>query len=154
MTNKTSGQLAFLYFDFLPAEGVRAGLLILNRYGYPEDFSYSTAINPTPLQKALYGDLLESYLLQKLALELYSELPENTIAVFTNHPFVLTDTGSIKKPLYHIKTHEEEAPEFIPIYQFKADTEPAILLAEYPFEISEPFSRIEKALKLLKNEHN
>jgi hypothetical protein len=154
MTNKTSGQLAFLYFDFLPAEGVRAGLLILNRYGYPEDFSYSTSINPTPLQKALYGDLLESYLLQKLAIELYAELPENIIAVFTNHPFTLSDTGNIKKPLYHIKINEEENPEFVPLYQFKADIEPSALLAEYPFELTEPFSRIEKALKLLKNEHN
>lgn len=153
MSNKT-GLLAFLYFDFLPSEGVRAGLLTINRYGYPADFCYSSPIIPSALQKALYGELLESYLLQALYLELSTELSEQVSCIFTNHYFPLTETNTLKKPLYHVAVKDNQETEFKPLYQFNTGQSPDMLIKEYPFEVQEPFYRIERALMLLKDEKN
>lgn len=48
------------------ADGLIGAAMVTNERGYPREFRVTTAVRPTGIQKALYGDSLERYLVVEL----------------------------------------------------------------------------------------
>ena len=60
----------YLQFLFLARETLIAGLLVVDENGFPLDFRFCKAVKPNPLQRTLYGDSLEPYLIESVTKEL------------------------------------------------------------------------------------
>ena len=64
----TDRRLGFLGFFGEPADGepLRGALMITDGGGYPLEFHAATPVRPTRIQRALYGDSLERFVLSEL----------------------------------------------------------------------------------------
>ncbi|PCJ20374.1 MAG: hypothetical protein COB02_04900 [Candidatus Cloacimonadota bacterium] len=142
MDNKFN--IAYLYFRFLPNDKLIAGFLILDNKNYPKDFRYCISDDINPIQRALYGNKLSSFLIQSTCKSLLENLEFEPSYIITNHtlegdilessyPFVQAIFNEGECKLSPLTPNKEQIPDLI--------TDTSI--------ISESFKRVENALKLL-----
>ncbi|MCJ8346336.1 hypothetical protein MJH12_12405 [bacterium] len=136
--------IAYLYFRFLPNDRIISGLLVLNDQNYPKDFRYSTSDDINPVQRALYGDKLSSYLIQSSCDSLLDKLEFEPSYIVTNnildneilnsvYPFFQAVFNQGETKLRALNSEAQQIPPSI----------------DDALVINESFKRIENALKLL-----
>lgn len=60
------------------------GILVIDEFGMPIDFKYTEPVSPTPLQTAIYGSSIESYLKDKIITKsLFKEINEPVSICFS-----------------------------------------------------------------------
>lgn len=141
---KTDIYTAYLYFRFLPNDRVIGGLLLLNEQNYPKDFRYCTSDDINPVQKALYGDKLSSYLIQSSCNSLLDKLDCEPSYVITNN-FLSNEVLDASYPFFHANFSSGEC-KLRPLNSEENEIPPSINESSI---ITESFQRIENALKIL-----
>ncbi|MCO4783538.1 MAG: hypothetical protein KC646_14520 [Candidatus Cloacimonetes bacterium] len=141
---KTDNYTAYLYFRFLPNDRVIGGLLLLNEQNYPKDFRYCTSDDINPVQKALYGDKLSSYLIQSSCNSLLDKLEFEPNYVITNN-FLSNEVLDATYPFFHASFSNGES-QLRALNTDEKEIPPSINDSSI---ITESFKRIENALKIL-----
>ena len=140
---------AYLYFMFLAKETLMAGLLVLDKQGFPKDFRFSTATKPNPLQKILYGECLEPYLIESVTQELCKDLSVTPSHVLTNFRYQFSET-SLPYPVYLVIKGEGATPKIDRLNSIDPQRPIEEACQEASFSMVEPFQRLEDALNLVK----
>jgi hypothetical protein len=136
---------SFLFFQFLPAGRINAGLLTLNSQGFPEDFRYTLCPDINTMQEILFGDNLENWLILSSTKQLFNDFSLSPGILFSNYSGELELPDSIKCPTVFIP--KEEPSKGI---QSQVNNEEAYRAFELTGIIpDEIFTRIEHALKAL-----
>lgn len=134
--------VSYLAFHFPSPERFIVGLLTLDKAGFPLDFRFSSPVQPTPMQKALYGASLEPWLMQSIVTELFKELPNDPEFVITNHREIKPEWITVPMVLLE----HNQPPKLM-------SAEPSLdiqaLVSAFAMEVHEPFRRIEQALSLI-----
>ncbi|ABR31276.1 hypothetical protein SU69_07240 [Thermosipho melanesiensis] len=128
------------------------GILIIDERGIPIEFKYTEPITPTGLQKIIYGSSLEEYLsveiIGKTLIEKIENKPE---IIFVNDPSLTFKENIVL--IIEINTSSSETIEinnrFFKITPFNDTIKGKILEISEKIEITEPFSRLEKALSYI-----
>ncbi len=134
------------------------GLIIVDDRGIPVEFKYTEPVQPTQLQKIIYGKSLEEYLhVEIIAKSLLSKV-ENKPAVFLTDDMKLIEAG--EEVFYITRTIDDstaEEGEYVisaPGMKYRLIGKGALSeetlkeienFAEH-FDILEPFQRLHKAL--------
>lgn len=151
------------------------GMMIVDERGIPLEFKYTDIINPSKLQKVLYGDVLEKYLKEEVIMGNLVEKIENKPDIYfvdklenqVLEKFV--DVGVVV-----IRDSQNQALENIGEFQFIKENEAIIQIDERQSPIKailednrgdelvnkiislnlegniiEPFERVEEALRLI-----
>lgn len=143
--------IAYLYFLFLARESLIAGCLVLDYHGFPKDFRFSRAKQPNALQKSLYGTSLESYLIESVTKELVNELTTEPSFCLTNYRFPYSEE-CLEYPIYYM-AKTEESKIIDPLNSVEGVYTPTSLQeSQIEFELFEPFTRIEQALEIIRQE--
>ena len=139
--------IAYLAFQFPSADRFTVGLLCLDRQGFPVDFRFSSPVQPTAMQKALYGATLESWLIQSIAKDLFKDMAQKPQLVITNYkemsgewlglPLYLLERGSSLENLVLIDAMGKKEEELL------------LVVSQFTIDLQEPFKRIEQALALI-----
>lgn len=169
--------LAFIVLSELDKGVFRGGVLVTDAHGKPLEFRCTSAIQPTAVQKTLYGGTLRAHMCVELtARPLLSALKEKPNAVLVTQEDFIEVRALIQTPLLVVskqgssiagqvdsdkptKTELLDSPsgKFEPItvtchWQHKDDihtTLPDLSSLFSRFDLIEPFTRINNALKLL-----
>lgn len=169
--------LAFVSLVELEKDVFRGGVLVTDAQGKPLEFRCTSAIQPTAVQKTLYGGTLKAHMAVELtARPLLSAVKEEYDAVFVTQDDFIELRKAIKKPLLVVAKQgatlatqgDAEAPaksdllaspsgKFEPIvltchWQHADDldqTLPNLGVLFSRFDLIEPFDRIGSALRLL-----
>ncbi len=134
----------YLAFVFSGADHFTVGLLVLDRDGFPLDFRFSSPVQPSAMQKALYGQSLEPWLLQSVCRELFRGLQEKPRILLTNYKEL--DPDWLEVPLYLMERGEKPVPMDENAENQEEDRD---WLETARFDLQEPFTRIEEALRLI-----
>ena len=134
------------------------GIIIVDDRGIPVEFKYTEPVQPTQLQKIIYGKSLEEYLhVEIIAKSLLSKV-ENKPAVFLTNDMKLIEAG--EEVFYITRTVDDstaEEGEYVisaPGMKYRLIGKGALSeetlkeienFAEH-FDILEPFQRLHKAL--------
>lgn len=168
---------AFIALTELEKDVFRGGVLVTDAQGKPLEFRCTSAIQPTAVQKTLYGDTLKAHMAVELtARPLLKVVKEKYDAVFVAQDEFIELRKSIEKPLLVVlkqgstlATQQESgnpaksellsspSGKFEPVtltchWQHTSDIDSALpdlgnLFSR--FDLIEPFARIGNALKLL-----
>jgi hypothetical protein len=169
--------LAFISLTELERDIFRGGVLVTDSQGKPIEFRCTSAIQPTAVQKTLYGGTLKAHMAVELtARPLLNAVKEKYDAVFVTQEDFIELRKTIQKPLLLVAKQgstlatqqDSESPaksellsspsgKFDPVvltchWQHAEDialTLPDLGSLFARFDFIEPFSRIESALKLL-----
>lgn len=169
--------LAFVSLVELEKDVFRGGVLVTDAQGKPLEFRCTSAIQPTAVQKTLYGSTLKAHMAVELtARPLLDALKEEYDAVFVTQDEFIELRKAIKKPLLVVTKQgstlaareDAETPaksellaspsgKFDPVvltchWQHADDinqTLPNLGVLFSRFDLVEPFARIGSALKLL-----
>jgi hypothetical protein len=77
--------IGFLAFFSTENDGHLGAAMVTNERGYPLEFRVTTAVRPSPVQRALYGKSLEPYILMELIGEgLLKELQRRPSIILVN----------------------------------------------------------------------
>ncbi|WP_126992442.1 hypothetical protein [Thermosipho globiformans] len=125
------------------------GILIINDKGIPVEFKYTEPIIPTAIQKIIYGSSLEEYLsteiIGKTLIEKIENKPE---IIFVDSQELLSLENVVF--LAELKTPAEESLEinnrYFKIIPLKENIKSILIDISEKIDITEPFSRLEKAL--------
>ena len=88
----TDIRIGFLGFFGEPADGepLRGALMVTDAGGYPLEFHAATPVRPTRIQRTLYGESLERYVLSELvAAPLVESVQRKPAAIVANRLIVL-----------------------------------------------------------------
>jgi len=169
--------LAFVSLVELEKDVFRGGVLVTDAQGKPLEFRCTSAIQPTAVQKTLYGGTLKAHMAVELtARPLLSAVKEDYDAVLVTHDDFIELRKAIKKPLLVVAkqgatlvTKEDaDAPTRSELLASPSGKfEPVVLTCHWQhaddidqtlpnlgalfsrFDLTEPFARIGNALKLL-----
>ena len=146
----TDLHFGYLNFSFFARETLIAGLLVVDEHGFPVDFRFCKAVKPNPLQRTLYGDSLEPYLIESVTKELFSDLTGTPVICFSNYRFPFP-SEALPYPVSLMKMVDEElfleALNQIPCKMEISEIEEAI-----DFQLYEPSERVEQALNMIRQE--
>ena len=143
--------LGYLYFLFLARESVLGGCLVIDQDGYPQDFRYSMARHPDPLQKALYGQSLQPYLIDSMTASLLNELVFTPNFFLTNYRHQYSDEA-MPLPVFYLDLSDQDKPKPILLNEKILENSFEEMEARLKFPLLEPFQRVEEALEMLKDE--
>ena len=143
--------LGYLYFHFLAQESVIGGCLVVDRDGFPQDFRYSLATHPDALQKALYGQCLQPYLIESMTTSLVSELVCTPTLFLTNYRFSYSPE-SMPFPIFYLDFSNPEEQKTVSLNEISIEPQVENYRDEIRFSTEEPFARLEEALTLLREE--
>lgn len=149
-------------FENLGTPGYIAALLVLDDKGIPLEFRCTQPICPTPVQKTLYGSVLEPHLGASVCgLPLLSAVSNSLSLVFVNkeyflelrkqaiYPFLFLERSSKKSSTGSPNKDLKEAT-FLAHPNFPEDIDRVIsMIRLLPFTLEEPFQRIAQALEIL-----
>lgn len=151
------------------------GMMIVDERGIPIEFKYTDIINPTKLQKVLYGDVLEKYLKEEVIMGNLVEKIENKAEIY----FVDKLENQVLEKFVNegvavIRDSQNQALENIGEFEFIKENEAIIQIDERQSpvrtileegrgnelvnkivalglegDILEPFDRVEEALRLI-----
>jgi len=168
--------LAFIALNEVAKGVFRGGVLVTDARGKPLEFRCTSAIQPTVVQKALYGDTLRDYMCIGLTAQpLYDALEEEPSIVLVTQRDFIDFRKFIDIPLLIATKQSTMAAEENPagpatsklLDNPSGKFEPVIITCHYEHlgdissthsdladlfsrvNLTEPFSRIENALKLL-----
>ena len=142
----------YLQFLFLARETLIAGLLVVDENGFPLDFRFCKAVKPNPLQRTLYGDSLEPYLIESVTKELFSELNATPIICFSNYRFPFSNEN-LPYPVSLMKMVDEEL--FVEtLNEIPCNMDIKEIEESIQFQIYEPFRRIQQALEMIRQDEN
>lgn len=169
--------LAFVSLVELAKDVFRGGVLVTDAQGKPLEFRCTSAIQPTAVQKTLYGGTLRAHMAVELtARPLLSAVKEEYDAVLVTQDYFIELRKAIKKPLLVVAKQgatlatQEDAKEptkcellanpsgkFEPVvltchWEHADDigkTLPNLGMLFSRFDLIEPFTRIGSALTLL-----
>ncbi|MBT3784008.1 hypothetical protein HOF92_03460 [bacterium] len=147
----TTLHLGYLYFLFIAQESVIGGCLIVDRDGFPQDFRYSLATHPEPLQKALYGQCLQPYLIESMTTSLVSELVCTPSLFLTNYRYSYSPE-SMPFPIFYLDLSDPEQRKTLALNEMPLEPPAANYTDEIKFSSEEPFARLEEALTLLRED--
>ena len=141
--------ITYLFFHFQQKESLVSALLSVNHRGFPLDFRFSSGNQANAIQTALYGQCLENYMIEAVTKELLSNFQLEPDIVFTNYRYPF-ESELIPFPLICLKKKADSTLSTQILTE-----EPKFKMEELEenivFEINEPFTRISKALNLLKD---
>ena len=81
--------IGYLDVQQLGPAGYLGGLLVVDDFGLPVEFRHTLALQPTKLQKTLYGDALDRYLRAAvIAVRLLDDLDSRPGVVLTSDPIL------------------------------------------------------------------
>lgn len=142
--------LGYINFSFFARETLIAGLLVVDEHGFPLDFRFCKAVKPNPLQRTLYGDSLEPYLIESVTKELFTDLTGKPLICFSNYRFPFT-SETLPYPVSFMKIVEEEL--FLePLNQITCKMEIKDIEESIEFQLFEPAKRVEQALNMIRQE--
>lgn len=161
------------YFKiYIENEKYIGGIMITDNRGIPLEFKYTEPVEPTKIQKVLYGDVLEKYLREEVIMtNLISKVEKKPILYFVdNDENLYLDNISVEEVIL-IKSTQLNALKEVDTFQHLKDDEYVIQLksTKHPVrvkteeegildkiislkmecDISEPLNRIEEALSLI-----
>ncbi len=140
----------YLQFLFLAHETLIAGLLVVDENGFPLDFRFCKAVKPNPLQRTLYGDSLEPYLIESVTKELFADLNASPLTCFSNYRFPFS-SENLPYPASLMKMVDDEL--FVePLNQIPCSMDLKEIEESIQFQIYEPFKRIEQALNMIRKD--
>ena len=146
----TDLHFGYLNFSFFARETLIAGLLVVDENGFPIDFRFCKAVKPNPLQRTLYGDSLEPYLIESVTKELFSDLTGNPAICFSNYRFPFS-SEALPYPVSLMKMVEEEL--FVePLNQITCKMQISEIEESIDFQLYEPAERVEQALNMIRQE--
>lgn len=151
------------------------GIMVVDERGIPIEFKYTDIINPSKLQKVLYGDVLEKYLKEEVIMgNLIEKLENKGDIYFVDKLENQVLDKFVQNGVAVIRDSQNKAMENINEYQFVKENEAIIQIDErqspvrFIFEdgrgeelvnkiislglegnILEPFERVEEALRLI-----
>ena len=151
------------------------GMMIVDERGIPVEFKYTDIINPTKLQKVLYGDVLEKYLKEEVIMGNLVEKIENKADIyFVDKLENQVLSKFVKEGVAVIRDSQSKALENIGEFEFVKENEAIIQIDERQSpvrailedgrgnelvnkivalglegNIIEPFDRVEEALRLI-----
>ena len=164
------------YVNFYSIGSVyRAGVLITDESTKPLEFCITSNLDVDRLQEILYGEALQEVLYkERFTVQLLNALQEDYDIVLTKEKNLLSIRKEIDKPVVHIQKYDQFMPlnrlshkvvnihdRFEPLYISvnREDEKKLVSISNSlqemyrNFNIMEPFSRIEKALKyIMENE--
>ncbi len=169
--------LAFISLTELEKDIFRGGVLVTDSQGKPIEFRCTSAIQPTAVQRTLYGGTLKAHMAVELTgRPLLNAVRENYDAVFVTQEDFIELRRTIQKPLLLVTKQgstlatqqDYESPaksellsspsgKFDPVVlichwqhaEDLAETLPDLGSLFTRFDLIEPFSRIGSALRLL-----
>jgi hypothetical protein len=151
------------------------GMMIVDERGIPIEFKYTDIINPTKLQKVLYGDVLEKYLKEEVIMGNLVEKIENKADIyFVDKLENQVLSKFVNEGVAVIRDSQSKALENIGEFEFVKENEAIIQIDERQSPIRailedgrgnelvnkivalglegniiEPFDRVEEALRLI-----
>lgn len=156
--------------------GFLGGLMVLDFQGYPLEFRCTTPVKPTPIQKLVYGPLLEQFISVELcAKRLLRDVKRKPGIVIVPSPHVLSlgeddvpivavqragEVLQVESPASGLVTERLESKAFQPvIVTILGEQGPVVQNAKSVlvdvfgrFDLLEPFERIRTALKFLQQQ--
>lgn len=166
--------IAFITLIELDGDVLRGGVLVTDSQGKPLEFRCTSAIQPTTVQKALYGNTLRSHIsIELTARPLLNALSEKYDVVIVMQEDFIELRTLIEKPLLMVskqgssvalqqesnntpksKLLASPSGKFEPLivtvhWQFADDIDADLSSLFARFDLIEPFKRIDNALKLL-----
>ncbi|MBW7876921.1 MAG: hypothetical protein H3C47_13150 [Candidatus Cloacimonetes bacterium] len=139
--------IAYLAFQFPSADRFTVGLLSLDKQGFPVDFRFSSPVQPTAMQKALYGATLESWLIQSIAKDLFKDMAHKPQLVITNYKEITSEWLGL--PLYLLERGNTVSDLVLVDPLGKKEEELLSVVSQFTIDLQEPFKRIEQALALI-----
>lgn len=141
--------------------GSAGGYLVVNAWGWPVDFRYSTAVQPNRVQQILYGPGMKEYLCAEL---IGKTLIEKSAA---KAALVVTDSAAAAPVRRHLEvpvlvaTADEPGDGFVPVPHARssvhlslpeefagdaAEVERLLTTIDRGVDLGEPFGRIREAM--------
>ncbi len=169
--------IGYLDVQQLGPAGYLGGLLVVDDFGLPVEFRHTLALQPTKLQKTLYGDALDRYLRAAvIAVRLLDDLDSRPGVVLTSDPLLavggdalpvaafersgvgpIGPAGTLQEfdganPGFVLQLRDGEAPLRLISKASSAcyqDMADAVLEAAETMDITEPPVRVRAALSLI-----
>lgn len=125
------------------------GILIINEKGIPLEFKYTEPIIPTGIQKIIYGSSLDEFLSTEIIGKTLVEKAENKPEIIlVNNPELIFSENMVL--ILESKTPTEDSIEinnrFFKVTPLNDSIKEKINNIAEKIDITEPFSRLEKAL--------
>ncbi len=159
MTDRTldKNRIAFIDISIFDDGSIRGGVLITDTFSRPYEFRVTSPINPTPLQKILYGKTLFDYVYGELiTIPLLKQVKEQVSLALSRDEHILVARPGLHFPLITLKTvaqgRETDSIEGFTVltnknYQGeKAQAEVILNELTNNMNIFEPFERVRLAV--------
>ena len=125
----------------------QAALFIVNLKAYPMNYVVTEPITITPLQKSLYGDTLEKYLVNELCGEkLIEKIESPPSIIFVQDEKFLDLSSKINIPMVKISKETKKDTSIDEQTITSPDLKKALKSYLAQMDVSEPFDRIKKVI--------
>ncbi|ANQ54327.1 MULTISPECIES: hypothetical protein [Thermosipho] len=126
------------------------GILVVDERGIPVEFKYTEPITPTPLQKIIYGSSLEEYLsVEIIGKNLVEKLENKPELILVNDPSLTFKENIVLLLETKSSFNVELNNRYFKVTPFNETIKDKLLQISEKIDITEPFSRLEKALNYI-----